>query len=241
MPFGQPCVLRYQTGAIAVIYPVPRSRLTLMQLLLNELVQAWVELGQMTELLAEDPKGWGLVEAIAAIIPAENALPLQVEALKTDINLLERLFFGQVVAEVLEPSLLVALHTFTPQPKAERVKSPDDPITVDDLPFPSSGDYDYDTIANLANGFGWEMGLWLYEHFPIEGLDKFLYTHSELQKDPEQRVMESLKRSYDGWKQENAEEYERRTYQVKWWDKTERQKLIQQHAIAQELEPDAVD
>jgi len=65
-------VVEYDDGTIAVVYPVARLQLSLLDLLTQRLFRLWVELECRTDLLVESVSGWQLVEAIGKLIRSEK-------------------------------------------------------------------------------------------------------------------------------------------------------------------------
>jgi len=175
-----------------ILYPVPRSKLALLDFLIQKLRESWREAGFQVRQLTETH--WFLFQAIAAIVPTEPVLPFNLERIKGDDLTLQQVFLvgvddsGEIMADgKLNPSQLETLHLF--EPREPMPKGPDDPI---DPPFPTSGDSEADGIANLMGPFGVKGALKIWNTFDQRQIDNILYTWNELQKPLDQRRQEYI-------------------------------------------------
>jgi len=109
----------------------------------------------------------------------------------------------------LEPGDIRTLHEVESLPR--RTRKPDDPITLSDIPFPTCGDSECDTIANLFNSWQ-KQGVWLLENLDSNSLNKVLWVNNELSRDPDERLKEYLKTRLDDWKEKNQSTVEAAMY-----------------------------
>lgn len=205
-------VVDYSDGTIAIVYPVPRAKLSLFDDLIRRLQQRWLEFQCDThELMASErfQADWQIVEAIASFLPSEPSLPLKLELIREDVELFQRLFLGVVNGEEYTIAQLIDLHKF--EPRERKPRGEDDPITISDIPFPSCGDYDDDALANLINAYQ-EFGWFLFHNVDAERLDKMMGVLAELGRPPDERVAEYIGQLAQKWKQGN-QEYNRSLYE----------------------------
>lgn len=196
-------LVEYGDLTLAIVYPVPRCKLSLFELLSKKLYEVWFEkwkkLKEMgdcnsllaTQLLVTDVGGWQLIEAIARLLPSEKSLPFRTEPLKSDIELLQSLYLINFDDKGQQhESLLTGLHLFDPMPR--RAKNPDEGLTIEDVPFPATGNSDADTIGNLIAAFGVGEGLRLWNTLDAEQLNKALHVWGELSRNPDDRLREFI-------------------------------------------------
>jgi len=198
MPFGTPRIIQFCSGELACIYPVPEVHLSLLDDLLNQqLLPHWLECQGDIHQCLNTPKGSAIAQTLCRITPSLPDMPLRPELLQNKLNVdtAREVFFYR--GEGREVSILMEINLFTPIPRPDRRRtSEEEPITIHDLPFPSSGTFECDRLANLISGFN-EFGVWMYQNFPAEWNDKILYTWAELQKPESDRVFEFLKSRYE--------------------------------------------
>lgn len=191
MPYGTPTLLEYSDGNVAVLYPVPRAKVNLLEQLWRRLHEAWIEWGLDTRLLVRDKRHSKLIDAIAALIPCDRVLPLSTKELKRDIPVFEEWFLGKYQDGSVDLPRIIKLQMFVPVPRKDRTRKEDAPVTVKDLPYPTSGNNDCDTLSSLIHGFN-EFGIWMWENLPGESLDKIQYTIGELSRPGDERVSEYI-------------------------------------------------
>lgn len=213
-------LVRYQSGEIALVYPVPAAQLSALDLLVQELIRVWAQLQFRTDLVMGQTDGMQLVDAIAQMLPHHPGLPLLVEPLKEDAELLHSLFFSQnPLGRILQ------LHRFESiRPKEERrslEELEDTEITIKDLPFPTSGDIDCDLRANLMSALGVDAADRIWRTTDAESIDKIMYTLEILNKPPNERIQdyldekyERLRKKYQEWKAGEGAEILRKRYGI---------------------------
>ena len=109
----------YPNGDLAYLAPVPRSRVTSLSLLLQQLYDRWIEKELATNELLNDYGSWQLMTRIANLFPRidlPGVLGFDLEALKDDPDQLEALFLTQTEdgEGELKPAKLVELGCFEP-------------------------------------------------------------------------------------------------------------------------------
>lgn len=175
------------TLRLAIIYPCARAKYRLFDQLQRGLQIRWIELSGNISLFTEDE--WLIVDALCNLLRYEPGFDLQPIALRSLPGLATELFLTQIDdLGNMRPSKVTELHQF--EPVKRRTKTPEE-MSANDLPFPTSGDIDCDTIANLVNGFQ-AFGLDLYQQLDAYTLDRVLYSLSELARDPDERIKEYL-------------------------------------------------
>ncbi|MBD2076231.1 hypothetical protein H6F86_20590 [Phormidium sp. FACHB-592] len=175
-------VVTYGDGTIAILYPVARNQLSLLDLLTQRLLQLWIEKECKSAVLVASVDGWQLIEAIGKLIRSHKLLPFKLAPLKTDVDLVQRLFLanGEKLDQAGE---LVQLHLYEPH---KRKQTADDGVpTLQNLPFPTCGNNDNDTIGNLLT-------LWqpseverLMGWLDAESIDQVMHVFSELNRGEE--------------------------------------------------------
>lgn len=122
---------------------------------------------------------------------------------------LEELFLGQLEEDKLLPSKLMLLHHFEPpKKKNKKPKEPGESLTPDDIPIPSSGLDDADTLASLIaidDSIGGAIQLW--ESLDAQMISCLIFHLNELRRDPKDRLNEYLNDYLERWKQENQQTY----------------------------------
>jgi len=182
---GQPQVLEYADSSIAVVYPVARADLVLFEILHSQLLERWQDYDFDTRLFLKDEAVWGIAKALLHLIPSHDTLSFDIEQLREDTQLFEE----WVLLDDGQPGRLVQMQLYEPKQK-KRVRGEDEPLTIADIPFPTSGNPDCDTLANLISAFGVTDGFWMFQNCSAEYLDKILYSWSELQRPADDRVNE---------------------------------------------------
>jgi hypothetical protein len=193
---------------LSLVFPAAECDLPVLDLLLNKLTERWLQSGFQTQLLLQ-PATWALVEAIALLLPCADRLELDLEAFQKPENLaaFEHLFLPSLEGK---PSQIVELHQFeaTPQPEWEEGT----PLTISDLPFPTSGDIYADQIASLVYSFqppnAQQIWNWLDQQTRI----KMQQVLAELNKPPEQRLSEYTQSVFEQWKESNQDLFEDEMY-----------------------------
>lgn len=182
---GTPNTLEYPDGSLAIVYPVARGNLALLDLLHRQLLERWQDYGLDTRLFLKDENVWAIAKAILKLIPSHPTLKLDPLKLQADHSLFE----SWVLLDDDKPGLLIQMQLYEPLQR-KRQRKDDEPLTVADLPFPTSGNADCDTLANLISAFGVTEGMWLFENCSAEYLDKILFSWGELQRPGDDRVRE---------------------------------------------------
>lgn len=199
MLIGNPLPVQYSDGSLALLYPARAIHHRKILTYLGLLSVRWnPEIGLVSDIINND---WQIVEAIASLIPSPTHFPFRLDPLKEDLALFKRLF--------LEPGDIRTLHEVESLPR--RTRKPDDPITLSDIPFPTCGDSECDTIANLFNSWQ-KQGVWLLENLDSNSLNKVLWVNNELSRDPDERLKEYLKTRLDDWKEKNQSTVEAAMY-----------------------------
>lgn len=178
--------MEYGDGTIAIVYPVPQSQSSLFNLLAQRLLDLWLALDGHTDELVASVQGWQLIEAIAKLIRSEKVLPFKLAPLKKDLALLERLFLyvGESAGE------LVQLHLYQSKQKEQPTEGEDGAPTIAALPFPTTGDNDYDTIGSLLVRWTPSEVQRLLQWLDAEALDNVLSVMGELSRNPDERLQE---------------------------------------------------
>jgi len=182
---GTPIPLEYPDGSLAIVYPVSRANLVLLDLLHRQLLERWQTYQLDTRLFLKDEAVWGIAQALLALIPSHPTLKLDPLRLQEDHVLFEE----WVLLDDDKPGLLIQIQLYEPLQR-KKTRKEDEPLTVADLPFPTSQNPDCDTLANLVSAFGVTEGIWLFENCSAEYLDKILFSWGELQRPADERVNE---------------------------------------------------
>jgi hypothetical protein len=110
-----------------------------------------------------------------------------------------------------KPGQLIELHRFE-QPRQEGWEE-GKPLTIADLPFPSSGQNHADAIAVSLYQFQPPDGRTIYEWLDAETRSAVLRVLKELNRDPDERITEYLKQVYEDNERLNPEQFERDLYE----------------------------
>lgn len=199
-------------GETIALFAVRRSNLALFEALRGDLLEKWFALQFNTSLLID--RHSVQIRAIAQLVPSYPSIPASA---LNDPATVEPVFLTRWNAqrEVL-PAIAVALNIYEPLGAEKRERDPDEPITIDHVPFPSSSDADCDALASLMAGLEVGNALAIWEQFSAEQINKILFTVAELRRDPGERVEEYLAHLFFKGREEQSEEYQRSLVEDGW-------------------------
>ena len=193
---------------LIVVSPVPCSRLTTFQLLVNRAIAEWEALQCDTELLIEN--SYLILQQIANLLPRIDT-PATEKKTGWDIKLMSvqqvQDFFFYKLNEHGDVDLsdLVILHQSTMEASPEAQLEPVEGEDIGDWmpPIPSCGDSEIDLIGQLLSAFGVE-GIELCDRFDQNSLNLLIQTYNNNQQDPEIRRSEYMAKVYNEYKEQNS-------------------------------------
>jgi len=197
--------LHFISSGAVFLGPAPRSRLAILEALLNDLSQRWAEFGQFTQMLVQDAAAWQTMQAIVNLLPRldrPGEWGADITALRPDLKQIQSLFLYRYNEDgSLKMSELLELHQYEalPRPQWQQKENA--------APIPSSGNADMDLLATLAIGFSVNEAFTIFDRLDAERLDRFLFYASELRRDPTDRENEHLANDYAEWKRQNQDTF----------------------------------
>jgi hypothetical protein len=188
---------RHPDGKLCVFEAASQDDAQRLEALLALLNQAWVELGQDVAKVIERDRA--LITEIFALSRPVGRLTWDVDQICQHPEALQSLLIGS-------NSEFWKAHQFTSLRKPAPEYKKGDTLTVEHLPFPSSGNPRTDQIgALLAAGWKPSEVQSLCQWLSAEEVDKVLHVNNELLRS-EERLSEAIKRGYEEWKVEQAQQ-----------------------------------
>lgn len=186
----------------SLLFPATEADQTTLDILFQQLYQSWLEYRMDTATLLLSPE-WQIVQAISRIIPTAPMLRLNLRWIRKDPTLFESLFLHQGATR---PGKLIELHHYELTPREPWKEG--DPITLADLPFPTSGDRHADTIALQLYHFNCPDGKIIHHWLDAGTRYNVQRVLSQLNRPVEERIEDYLKEIYEANKAESPEEFE---------------------------------
>lgn len=194
---------------VIVIAPVPFSRLSVFQILTEELTKLWDNLGGDTALLATDYQT--LLQQIANLFPRLD-LPPQPITYGWDVSLMDTeeiqlMFLCKIEETQAFPSKLLALHQSDLPTNTEIAQEPQEDDEIDNWnpPIKSCGDVELDTIGQLTAATSVQDTLALYDRFDLNSINLLVQAYNASQESPEDRRKQYLAESYQKYKEQNPD------------------------------------
>lgn len=185
---------RDEAGALlsrSLLFPAIEANLTTLDLLFQQLYQSWLEHRLDTEALVSGPE-WQLVRAISSLLPSAPGMRLHLKWLRQDLALFADLFLHDGDSQ---PGKLVQLNRF--DPPARQPWQEGTPITLADLPFPTSGSRHADAIALQLYHFNAPDGRTVHRWLDAQTRYGVQVVLQELSKPEDERISDYLKQVYE--------------------------------------------